>query len=197
MTKPLLQIIIGSTRPGRAGASVAQWFADRAREDDRFAVEVLDLAEVGLPLMDEPNHPRLRSYVHEHTQNWSATIDRADAFVFVIPEYNYSLNAATKNAIDYLFQEWQHKPLGIVSYGGISGGLRAAQVLKQIGSALKMVPTPDTVIIPMVAKLRDQEGCFNPTPAIEDSATALLGELSTLTTAMLPVREAQLAAAQA
>lgn len=191
MAKPLLQIIIGSTRPGRAGTPVAEWFAARARVDGRFELEVLDLAEVGLPLLDEPNHPRLRAYQHEHTKAWSATIDRADAFVFVIPEYNYSLNAATKNAIDYLFHEWAHKPLGIVSYGGISGGLRAAQVLKQIGSAVKMVPTPDTVIIPMVAQLRDEHGRFQAPQIIDDSATALLGELITLTAALQPVRQGQ------
>lgn len=196
MTKPLLQIIIGSTRPGRAGASVADWFAASARADERFDVEVLDLAEIGLPLLDEPNHPRLRTYEHEHTKQWSKTIDRGDAVVFVIPEYNYALNAATKNAIDYLFHEWAHKPLGIVSYGGISGGLRAAQMLKQVGSALKMVPMPDTVIIPMVAQLRDEQGNFNPTPIIEDSATALLSELSSLTAAMQPLRQEKLSAAQ-
>ncbi|MCX4096457.1 NADPH-dependent FMN reductase [Nocardia sp. alder85J] len=195
MTKPVLQIVIGSTRPGRIGASVAHWFADLARADDRFEVEIVDLAEVGLPLLDEPNHPRLRTYLHEHTKNWSATVDRADAFVFVIPEYNYSLNAATKNAIDYLFHEWQYKPLGIISYGGVSGGLRAAQALKPIATALKMWPTPDTVIIPMAGQLRDENGAFTPTETITASADALLGELDKLTGALRPLR-AEAAAAR-
>ncbi len=195
LTKPLLQVIIGSTRPGRAGGPVADWFAAQARVDDRFDVEIIDLAEVGLPLLDEPNHPRLRDYQHEHTKAWSAIIDRADAFVFVIPEYNYAINAATKNAIDYLFHEWAHKPLGIVSYGGISGGLRAAQILKQIGTALKMVTMPDTVIIPMIGTLRTPEGGFAPTPIIEDSAVQLLDQLSDLTESMSPLRERILTAA--
>ncbi|WP_224760610.1 NADPH-dependent FMN reductase [Salinibacterium sp. ZJ450] len=194
MTKPLLQIIIGSTRPGRAGGAVAEWFAERARDDDRFEIEVLDLAEVGLPLMDEPHHPRLRAYQHEHTKAWSATIERGDAYVFVIPEYNYALNAATKNAIDYLSTEWARKALGIVSYGGISGGLRAAQMLKQVGSALKMATLPDTVIIPMIGALRDEDGRFVPTPIIEDSATILLDQLDEMTAALQPLRDGLLAA---
>lgn len=194
MKKPLLQVIIGSTRPNRIGAPIAQWFANHARTVDNFDVEIVDLAEIGLPLLDEPNHPRLCAYVHEHTKSWSATVDRADAFVFVIPEYNYSLNSATKNAVDFLFQEWQNKPLGIVSYGGISGGLRAAQVLKQVASALKMPTTPDTVIIPMAGQLRSADGTFNATAVIQDAANALLSELESLTSAMRPVREAQLTA---
>ena len=74
-----------------------------------FAVEVVDLAEVNLPMFNEPRHPRLRQYEYQHTKDWSATISRADAFIFVIPEYNYGFNAATKNAIDYLNHEWQYK----------------------------------------------------------------------------------------
>lgn len=123
MPKPCLQIVIGSTRPGRVGLPVAQWFSQRAREHAGFKVELVDLAEVNLPLLDEPNHPRLHQYTHEHTRAWSATVARGEAYVFVHPEYNYGLNAALKNAIDYLFGEWQYKAVGFVSYGGVSGGL--------------------------------------------------------------------------
>ena len=119
--RPRLLVVIGSTRPGRIGLPIARWFAERARGDGRFDVEVADLAEIGLPLMDEPHHPRLRQYVHEHTLRWSATVAAADAVVFVTPEYNYGLTAPVKNAIDYLHHEWRYKAAGFVSYGGVAG----------------------------------------------------------------------------
>lgn len=191
MSKPILQVIVGSTRPGRVGRSVADWFVAQANEHGEFDVEVIDLAHIGLPMTDEPHHPRLRTYVNDHTKRWSETIDRADAYVFVIPEYNYSLSAAVKNAIDFLYQEWAYKPLGIVSYGGVSGGLRAAGTLKQVASALKMIPTPDLVTIPMVAQLKGEDGNFNALPVMDDSAAVLLKELHVLHNALTPLREAQ------
>src|SRR6185437_13398474 len=118
---PTLQVIIASTRPGRVGPIVGDWFLALARQHGGFDVQVSDLAELALPLMDEPHHPRLKQYQHEHTRNWSARVDAADAFVFVMPEYNYTFTAPLKNAIDYLHTEWAYKPVGFVSYGGISG----------------------------------------------------------------------------
>ena len=89
---------------------------------DGFQPELVDLAEVALPFMDEPNHPRLRTYIHQHTKDWSAKIEAGDAFVFVMPEYNHGMTAPLKNALDYLQHEWQYKPLGFVSYGGVAAG---------------------------------------------------------------------------
>src|SRR4051794_18062747 len=117
MPEPKLLIIIASTRPGRVGLPVAQWFEGRAREHGGFDVSVADLAEIALPFMDEPSHPRLRRYTKQHTMAWSEIVARADAFAFVMPEYNYGLTAPLKNAIDSLHVEWAYKPLGIVSYG--------------------------------------------------------------------------------
>jgi len=207
-TKPLLQIIIGSTRPGRVGPSVAAWFTAHARAAGTFEIEVIDLVDVALPLLDEPNQPGAQKYTHEHTKKWSATITRADAVVFVIPEYNSSMNAATKNALDYLYVEWNYKPLGIVSYGGISGGLRAAQAIKQVGAALKMIVMPDTVMIPGVSSMLSEtpadlapqasasaaSGATVPlrtltsTPAMDRSAATLLSELLKLTLATAGLR---------
>jgi NAD(P)H-dependent FMN reductase len=184
----VLQVIIGSTRPGRVGPAVADWIVDRARAHGDFEVEVTDLAELNLPMFDEPNHPRLHQYVHQHTQDWSRTVDRADAFVFVIPEYNYGFNAATKNAIDYLHTEWQNKPAGIVSYGGVAAGTRAAQMLKQVLSALKVVPVTDSVNIPFVREKLDDDGRLKPNEIMEDAATAMLGELSRWAQALSPLR---------
>jgi NAD(P)H-dependent FMN reductase len=137
---------------------------------------VLDLAEIALPLMDEPNHPRLAKYTHDHTKAWSASIAGADAFVFVMPEYNYSFTAPLKNAIDYLFAEWQHKPVGLVSYGGVSGGLRAAQQIKQVVTTLSMMPLVEAVTIPMVAT-HIVDGELRPTELMEQSAAAMLDAL--------------------
>jgi NAD(P)H-dependent FMN reductase len=186
--KPVLRIIIGSTRPGRVGPSVAAWFAERAVEHGGFDVQVTDLAELDLPLLDEPNHPRLRQYTKQHTRDWSALVEGSDAFVFVTPEYNYAFNAALKNAIDYLHGEWQNKPAGIVSYGGVAAGTRATQMLKQVLTALKMMPVPEAVNIPFVAQHLDEDRRFKSTELIDASATAMLDELVRWTEAMLGLR---------
>jgi NAD(P)H-dependent FMN reductase len=188
VAKPVLQVIIGSTRPGRVGSAVADWIVERARARGDFEVEVTDLAALNLPIFDEPRHPRLRQYEHQHTKDWSAIVDRADAFVFVIPEYNYGFNAATKNAIDYLHQEWQNKPVGIVSYGGVAAGTRAAQMLKQVMSALKMVPVTDSVNIPFVAEKLDEDRRLKPNEIMEQAATAMLDELVRWSAALRPLR---------
>ncbi len=190
MDKPILQIIIASTRPGRVGLPVAEWFRERAVEYGAFEVELVDLGEVDLPFMNEPNHPRLRQYVHAHTKEWSATVDRADAFVFVTPEYNHGFNAVLKNAIDYLHQEWQNKPVGFVSYGGVAAGTRAMQMLKPVVAALRMTPVVEAVNIPFVAKLLDGEGRLRPTDMMNQGADALLAELARLTGALQRLRVA-------
>ncbi len=136
MAKPVLRIIIGSTRPGRVGPSVAAWITERAIDHGGFDVQVTDLAELNLPILDEPNHPRLRQYTRQHTKDGSAVVDASDAFICVTPEYNYAINSALKNALDYLYPEWHNKVAGIVSYGGIAAGTRATQMLKQVLTAL-------------------------------------------------------------
>jgi NAD(P)H-dependent FMN reductase len=174
VAKPVLQVIIGSTRPGRVGSAVADWIVDRAIQRGDFEVEVTDLAALDLPIFNEPEHPRLRRYVHQHTKDWSAIVDRSDAFVFVIPEYNHSFNAATKNALDYLSQEWRDKPAGIVSYGGASGGAHAAQMLAQVLGALRMVTVADSVNIRSVREHLDDAGRLQPGQESERAAAALL-----------------------
>ena len=188
VAKPVLLVIIGSTRPGRVGPAVADWIIERARARDEFEVRVADLAEQNLPIFDEPKHPRFGEYVHQHTKDWSAVVAPADAFVFVIPEYNYGFNAATKNAIDYLNAEWANKPAGIVSYGGVAAGTRATQMLKQVLSAVRVVPVNDAVNIPFVHQHIDENGRFKPTEIMEDFATAMLAELLRWSQALRPLR---------
>lgn len=193
---PKLHVILASTRPGRAGEPIADWFVERAIAHGAFDVELVDLAEVALPFMDEPNHPRLRRYTHEHTKAWSARVDSADAFVFVTPEYNYGLTAPLKNAIDFLHYEWQHKPVGFVSYGGVAAGTRAVQMLKQVVTTLKMLPLFEAVNIPFHTQFIDDEGAVTPNEMMVKAADAMLDEL-VLTEAMLAPRRAQIRAAEA
>jgi NAD(P)H-dependent FMN reductase len=184
---PILTIIVGSIRPGRAGQPIAEWFIDRARSHGGFDVDVADLAEIRLPMMEEPNHPKLRQYTLRHTRDWSARIDRADAIVFVTPEYNYGYPATIKNAIDYLHQEWQDKAAGFVSYGGVAAGTRAVQQLKQVITTLKMVPVFESVNIPFHTQfIRD--GRFYPNDILGQAVTDMLDELARLDGVLRPLR---------
>jgi NAD(P)H-dependent FMN reductase len=187
--RPVLQIIAASTRPGRRGIAVARWVEQLAEAHGGFDVELVDLAEVGLPVFDEPNHPRLRRYEHQHTKDWSATVDRADAYVFVVPEYNHSFPASVKNALDYLSLEWADKPAGLVSYGGVSAGLRAATALKPVLAALRMVPVVEAVSIPFFAQFLTDDDEFVANTELEAGGKAMLDELARLAPTLRRLRE--------
>jgi NAD(P)H-dependent FMN reductase len=188
VAKPKLIIIIASTRPGRIGVPVANWFMEQAGAHDGFELELIDLYELDLPLLDEPNHPRLRQYTKEHTRAWSETVDTADAVVFVTAEYNHSYTAALKNAIDYLHNEWHHKPLGFVSYGGVAAGTRAMQALKPVAIALALVPVVAAVNIPFVQQFLSDDGTIVGNEVMVDAASAMLDELMTMHRALAPLR---------
>lgn len=188
MKRPLLEIVIASTRPGRIGLPVSDWIHERAVAHGAFAVEIVDLAAVDLPLMDEPNHPRLHQYTHQHTKDWSATIERADAFVFVMPEYNHGFNAPLKNALDFLHAEWAFKPIGFVSYGGPVGGTRATQMLKPVVLSLRMAPLMEAVSIPFVRRLLDEQKRLRSDETIERAAAKMLDELARWTGALATLR---------
>lgn len=189
MSKPVLQIIIASTRPGRVGLPVASWFTSRAQQRDVFEVDLIDLAEVGLPFLDEPNHPRLQQYTKDHTRAWSARIARGDAYVFVTPEYNYGLNAVLKNAIDFLYLEWLDKPVGFVSYGGVAAGTRAVQMLRSVVTSLQMLSLTPAVNIPFVVNFLDEQKVLQPNDAMNAGAEALLDELARVVPAMRSLRD--------
>ncbi|MEK3913284.1 NADPH-dependent FMN reductase [Paenibacillus sp. FSL H7-0331] len=127
-----IAIIIGSTRPGRRGEAIARWVHEIAQKRNDAVYELVDIAAFNLPLYDEPNPPVLSRYTKPHTLAWSEAIKSFDGFVFVTPEYNHAIPGALKNAIDYLFNEWKDKAAGIVSYGGGTGGARAAENLRLI-----------------------------------------------------------------
>jgi NAD(P)H-dependent FMN reductase len=176
-SKPLLRIIIGSTRPGRIGLPIGNWLRDQAIAHGGFRIEVTDLYELDLPLMDEPNHPSQQKYTQRHTIDWSDTIAATDAVVWVMPEYNHSFTAPVKNAIDYLVKEWAHKPVGLASYGGISGGLRAAQAIKPVLTALRMSVVSESVVIQFVGTLFDDNGQFVPSDSVVRSVPPMLDEM--------------------
>ena len=184
-----LQVIVVSTRDERKGPLIADWFMGQARAHGQFSVELVDLREVALPLFDEPHHPRLQKYEHEHTRRWSAIVQRADAFVFVTPEYNFGTPPSLVNALDYLVKEWAYKPAAFVSYGGVSAGLRGVQMSKQMVGALRMVPVVEAVAIPSFPQHIDAAtGVFDPGEVQAQAATAMLNELVKLANALKPLR---------
>ena len=185
---PILQIITVSTRPSRKGPAVAAWFSSIARAHGAFEVEDVDLAEVNLPVFDEPEHPRFGKYQHEHTRRWSGIISRGDAFVFVTPEYNFAPPPSLVNALDYLFKEWAYKPAAFVSYGGVSGGLRAVQMTKQMLTAFNMMPIVPAVTLPMFSSRIDASGVFTSEDSLDKSARTVLTELARWEAALRTLR---------
>ena len=142
-------------------------------------------------MYDEPEHPRLRKYQHEHTKRWSAIVERGDAYVFVTPEYNFSAPASLVNAITYLSQEWARKPAAFVSYGGVSGGLRGVQMAKQILTSLDVMPIAAAVPIPMFASRIGADGTFTADERLEASAAAMLTDLARWAGALAAMRAAR------
>lgn len=186
-----LMVIVGSVRPGRAGLSVALWVHEYTTQFGGFEIDFVDLAELDLPFMNEPKHPRLQEYRYKHTIAWGERVDAADAFLFVTPEYNYSYSPALKNALDYLHHEWSGKPVGLVSYGGLAGGTRGAAALRPVLSALGMVGTGSNVEIPYVSRQID-DGFFEPVDRQVDKLGLMLQELGRLAPALSGVRSAAL-----
>lgn len=185
---PKLHVIVASTRPTRKGPVVARWFEGFAREHGGFEPVLVDIAAFDLPVHDEPEHPGTRRYQHEHTRRWSESVAAADAYVFVTPEYNYFPPPSLVNAITFLVAEWTYKPAGLVSYGGVSGGLRAAQALKLLLTTLKIMPIPEGVAVPNFAQSIGEDGVFRSNELMDKGATTMLGELRRWADALKPMR---------
>ena len=141
-------IILGSTRPGRRGTQVADWVMEHAKNRSDAEFELIDLADYPLPHLDEPLPPSMGQYQNAHTQRWAVTIAKYDGFIFVTPEYNHSTSGVLKNAIDYLYAEWNNKAMGVVSYGAV-GGARAAEHLRLIAGELQMADVRTNVALSM------------------------------------------------
>ncbi len=171
-----LKVILVSTRPGRRGPLFANWIVEEARAHEGLNVTLIDLKEENLPFLDEPHHPKAQKYTQQHTKDWSAKIGSADAFIFVLAEYNHGYPATIKNAIDFLFHEWRHKPVGFVSYGGIAAGTRSMQALKQVTAALEMFPLTAAVNIANFATFI-KDDVYTPSDEHKKNAGGLMKEL--------------------
>ncbi|WP_166984383.1 NADPH-dependent FMN reductase [Paramicrobacterium fandaimingii] len=172
-----LLVVIASTRPGRVGPAVGDWVVTRVHEHGGFELDIADLAQLQLPFLDEPAHPRLRTYSNQHTRLWSEQVERADAVIFVMPEYNHSFTAPLKNALDFLFHEWNDKRVGLVSYGGLAGGTRAVVAVQPVLANLGMRGVHSNVEIAWVAE-HVTDGVFTATERHERALAAQLDELA-------------------
>jgi NAD(P)H-dependent FMN reductase len=186
MNMARIAIIIGSTRPGRKAAAVADWVHDIASSRDDATFELVDLADYELPVLDEPLPAAYGRYEHSHTKAWAETIASFDAFLFVTPEYNRSIPGALKNAIDFLYVEWHNKAAGFVSYGIDAGGARAVEHLRLVMSELQVADVRAQVAL----SLRDDfDGdAFTPQPHRAKSLDMLLDQLTAWGTALTTVR---------
>lgn len=184
-----LKIVIATIREGRKGPIVANWITELAKQHGSFEVEVLDLAAINLPMMSEPHHPSMKKYEHAHTKKWSATIDAADAFIFVTGEYDYNYPAPLRNALEYLYHEWGYKAAGTVSYGGVSAGTRAANSLKNDLATFKMVALTEAVHLPFFSQYINDEDVFVPTESADKQAKVMLNELVRWTKGLKIIKE--------
>jgi NAD(P)H-dependent FMN reductase len=181
-----IAIIIGSTRPGRNGEAVAKWVYEivQKRRDAEF--ELVDIKDFNLPLLDEPVPPMMGQYSKPHTKAWAARIGSFDAYVFVVPEYNHGINGALKNAIDFLFAEWNNKAAGFVSYGGASGA-RAVEQLRLVLAEMQIATVRNQVLLSMYSDF-ENFNVFKPGPTKEQSVNDMLDQLIAWGGALKPVR---------
>lgn len=184
MTK--IAIILGSTRPGRNGKAVADWVLQGAsgRTDAEF--ELIDLIDYPLPHLDEPVPPSMNQYQHDHTKKWAAKIASFDGFVFVTPEYNHSTSGVLKNAIDYLFAEWNNKACGFVSYGSV-GGVRAVEHLRLIAGELQLADVRNQVTLSLFTDF-ENFSVFKPGDHQAAALQATLDQVVTWSNALAPIR---------
>ena len=168
-------IITGSTRPGRKSEAVARWVHGIAAKRSDASFEVVDIAAFDLPLLDEAIPPSMNQYAKPHTKAWAAKIATFDAFVFVTPEYNHSTSGALKNAIDFLFREWNDKAAGFVGYGG-AGGTRAVEHLRHIMGEIKIADVRAQVALSLFTDF-ENFSTFKPAPHQETAVNAMLNDL--------------------
>jgi NAD(P)H-dependent FMN reductase len=180
-------VILGSTRPGRRGEQVATWVLEVAGKRDDADFELIDLVDYPLPHLDEPLPPSMGQYQNAHTREWAATIARFDGYIFVTPEYNHSTSGVLKNAIDYLFAEWNNKAMGVVSYGAV-GGARAAEHLRLIAGELQMADVRTNVALSLFTDFRNFTD-LAPGEHQEHALDTLLGEVLAWSNALAPLRQ--------
>lgn len=182
-----LQVIVGSTRPNRAGKGVAEWVYEAAKERNDVEFELVDIADYELPLLDEPMPPSLNQYTKDHTKQWAAKIDEADGYIFVTGEYNHSVPGALKNAIDFLYKEWNNKAAGFVSYGSNSGS-RAVEHLRGIMGEIQIADVREQLLLSLVNDFENYS-VFQPTEAHEDKLNRVIDQIVSWAEALKAVRK--------
>jgi NAD(P)H-dependent FMN reductase len=180
-------VILGSTRPGRAGEAVAKWVFEKAQMHGNAEYELVDILDYNLPLLDEPIPPSQGKYSKDHTKRWAAKIATFDAFVFVTPEYNHGINGALKNAIDFLFAEWNNKSAGFVSYGS-AYGVRAVEHLRGVCGEIKIADVRTQVMLSLFTDFENYS-VFKPEERHIQALNTMLDEVVAWGTALKTVRD--------
>ncbi|MEN3345157.1 MAG: hypothetical protein V7635_1733 [Arthrobacter sp.] len=170
-----IAVVLGSTRPGRLGKAVADWVYERSRQRSDASFDLLDIVDFKLPLLDEPRPPSLGHYEHEHTKAWAAAVARFDGYIFVTAEYNHSIPGALKNALDFLYAEWNNKAAGFVSYGGV-GGTRAVEHLRLVAGELQMADVRAQVALPLATEFENYR-TFMPSATAEKGLGILFDQV--------------------
>jgi NAD(P)H-dependent FMN reductase len=170
-----IAVIIGSTRPGRNGEAVAKWVYELAKKRSDAEFELVDIKDFNLPLLDEPVPPAMGQYSKPHTKLWAAKVNSFDGYVFVTPEYNHSISGALKNAIDFLFREWNNKAAGFVSYGS-AGGARAVEQLRLVLAEVQIATVRNQVLLSLFTDFENYS-VFKPDPRHEKSVNAVFDQV--------------------
>ncbi len=183
-----VKVILGSTRPERFGSQVADWVMELTKNSNDITFELVDLKEVNLPLLDEPVPALFGKYSQPHTKAWAKIISEADGFIIVTPEYNFSIPAALKNALDYLAAEWRYKPVAFVSYGAGAGGALAVEHLRSIVANLGMFDLREQVLIPNYWTQLDEKGVFKSDDAQVEAAKKVIQRIAFWSSYLKPAR---------
>ena len=186
-------IILGSTRPNRNGEQVARWVLELASVREDADVELVDLRDYPLPHLDEPIPASMGQYQNEHTKKWAEKIASFDGYVIVTPEYNHSTSGVLKNAIDYLFAEWNNKAVGFVSYGSV-GGARAVEHLRLVAGELQMADVRAQVALSLATEFENYS-TFRPSDSSASQLGALLDQVTAWSRALAPLRSVEPSAA--
>jgi NAD(P)H-dependent FMN reductase len=179
-------IIIGSTRPGRKAEDVAKWAYDIARKRKDAEFELVDIADFNLPLLDEPMPPAFGQYSHDHTRLWSAKIASFDGYVFVTPEYNHATSGALKNAIDFLYHEWNNKAAGFIAYGATMGA-RAVENLRLVMAELQVATVRAQVGLSLITDFENFT-VFKPAEMQQKNVNGMLDQVIAWSGALKPLR---------
>jgi NAD(P)H-dependent FMN reductase len=181
-----IAVIIGSTRPGRNGEQVARWVLENAQKRSDAQFELVDIKDYNLPLLDEPVPPSFHQYTQGHTKKWAEEIAQFDGFIFVTPEYNHATSGALKNALDYLYAEWNNKAAGMVAYGSV-GGARAVENLRLILGELQIADVRTAVHLSLFTDF-ENFSVFKPAPIQEQTLKTMVDQLIAWSAALKTIR---------